>query len=259
MNKQAYRIYEGEELERQRLDDLAAVFDPGSVAVLDPLVQPGQRCLEVGTGGGSIARWLAERVGPAGSVVATDIDLQFMGDPPPNVDLRRHDVTADELPAHHFDLAHARGVLQHLDRRDDALRNMVAATRPGGWVVIEDADFAPWDGDQVPEPFATVARALNDAYVLVSGHDRYLGRRLLAFLEDAGLADLDARGSVITMHGGTPSAEWYVRGIERAGPSLAAAGIVDEQLLRDAIAQAREPDFRVLAPFAIAAWGRVPS
>ncbi|MEV7285058.1 hypothetical protein AB0O01_10950 [Streptomyces sp. NPDC093252] len=33
----------------------------------------GMRCLEVGAGGGSIARWLAGRVAPGGSVLATDI------------------------------------------------------------------------------------------------------------------------------------------------------------------------------------------
>ena len=36
-------------------------------------VGEGWRCLEVGAGAGSIARWLAERVGPTGAVVAVDI------------------------------------------------------------------------------------------------------------------------------------------------------------------------------------------
>ena len=50
---------------------------------------------EVGGGGGSIARWLADRVSPSGRVVATDIDtrhLDALGDP--RIDMRHHDVRA---------------------------------------------------------------------------------------------------------------------------------------------------------------------
>ena len=216
MAKQAYRVDEGAELEQERLGELATVFDGGSTRVLEHFVQPGDRCLEVGTGGGSIARWLADRVGQSGSVVATDVDLQFAGEPPANVELRRHDITTDDLPDASFDLAHARGVLQHLERRDDALRRMVAATRPGGWVIVEDADFVTFEGPDTPEPFASVARVLNDAYAAMSGHDRYLGRHLLGFLEGAGLTEVAADGRVFTMHGATPSAG-VVRPRDRAG------------------------------------------
>jgi ubiquinone/menaquinone biosynthesis C-methylase UbiE len=40
---------------------------------LAPFVQPGAKCLEVGPGGGSIARWLAARVGERGHVTALDL------------------------------------------------------------------------------------------------------------------------------------------------------------------------------------------
>ena len=41
-------------------------------------MRPGWRCLEIGAGRGSMATWLAERVGPAGQVVATDIDTRYL-------------------------------------------------------------------------------------------------------------------------------------------------------------------------------------
>jgi SAM-dependent methyltransferase len=50
------------------------------------------------------------------------------------------DVTADPPPTETFDLVHARLVLVHLKNRAGALRVMIAALRPGGWLVIEDAD-----------------------------------------------------------------------------------------------------------------------
>jgi SAM-dependent methyltransferase len=234
------------------------MFDPATTAVLERLVRPGDHVLEVGVGGGSIARWLAERTVPAGRVTATDIDLQFAGEPPANLDLLEHDITADPLPDVSFDVAHARGVLQHLDQRDAALERMVAATKPGGWVVVEDADFWTFESQPIPEPLRTVCQTMQDAYTEMSGHDRYLGRRLVPFLRAAGLVDVDADGHVFAMHGGQPSAEWYFLGVARAGPALVAAGMFDEDTFATALAQARDPEFVVLSPIAVAAWGRRP-
>jgi SAM-dependent methyltransferase len=257
-DKTAYRVEEGADLEARRLEFLGAMFDPATTAVLERLVRPGDRVLEVGVGGGSIARWLAERVGPDGHVVATDIDLRFAGEPPANLELRQHDITSDAFDDVSFDVAHARGVLQHLDRREGALGRMVGTTKRGGWVIAEDADFSTFESQPVPEPLATVCRTMQDAYTEMSGHDRYLGRRLVPLLRDAGLVDVQADGHVFTMHGAQPSAEWYFLGIARAGPALVGAGMFDEDTLAAALAQARDPQLAVLSPIAVAAWGRRP-
>ena len=66
-----------QEAEDDRLDLLEHIFDPLSRRRRD-LVQPGWRCLEVGAGRGSMAVWLAQRVGESGHVVATDIDLTYL-------------------------------------------------------------------------------------------------------------------------------------------------------------------------------------
>ena len=58
---------------RARYAALSALFDAGTRQhLLDRELAPGWRCLEVGAGGGSIARWLGQRVGPTGRVIATD-------------------------------------------------------------------------------------------------------------------------------------------------------------------------------------------
>ena len=51
--------------EDDRLGLLEDIFDPLSRRRRE-LVQPGWRCLEVGAGRGSMAVWLAERVGASG-------------------------------------------------------------------------------------------------------------------------------------------------------------------------------------------------
>src|SRR5690348_6241466 len=77
----------------QRFVSLAALFDPVTARNLDGTgVSEGWRCLEVGTGGGSIAGWLADRVGGSGHVLATDLDLDKFGAARPNVEPRQHNI-----------------------------------------------------------------------------------------------------------------------------------------------------------------------
>jgi hypothetical protein len=67
---------------RQRLGALEARLDPGTIQLLDALGNLEEwRCLEVGAGAGSIASWLAHRVGPRGHVLATDLDLRHCAGP----------------------------------------------------------------------------------------------------------------------------------------------------------------------------------
>ncbi len=67
----------------------------------------GHRCRRRRT----IATWLAERVGPTGSVLATDLKPQHIPGRA-NLESREHDVRTDDLPGS-FDLIHARLVLMH--------------------------------------------------------------------------------------------------------------------------------------------------
>ena len=246
--------------ESVRHGHLASNFDAGSARLLTKVgLAEGWHVLEVGAGGGSLARWISEQVGPQGRVMATDIDVQFMGEQPDNVIVRRHDIAVDKLPPEHFDLVHARAVLQHVPEREQALANMVAATKPGGWVVVEDVDWLVFDHQELPEPFATLQRAVRSGSAARTGYDGSWGRRMLGALRDAGLVDVDSKGKVVTMHGGTPSAEWYVLALERARPALVEAGILPADVVDAALAQARRPDFVVLGPLSISAWGRRPS
>ena len=50
---------------RQRLASIEAQYDPITIRSLERCdIAGGWQCLEVGAGGGSIATWLCERVGP---------------------------------------------------------------------------------------------------------------------------------------------------------------------------------------------------
>ena len=115
------RRYFAEELdsigEHERLAVLAGNYDPGTFRLLEHCgVAPGWRCAEVGAGSGSVAAWLADAVGPEGSVVAFDIDtshLDHLG-PRSNVEVREHDIVTEPIGDARFDLVHTRLVIEHL-------------------------------------------------------------------------------------------------------------------------------------------------
>src|SRR5689334_15784779 len=119
---------------RARLKAAEDLLDEGTQRVLDRIgVATGWQCLEIGAGGGSIARWLADRVGPQGRVVATDIstrDLDRSGRQ--NLEVRQHDIVNDPLETDTYDLVHARLLLEHLPARDVAFRKLVESLKPGG-------------------------------------------------------------------------------------------------------------------------------
>ncbi len=153
----------------KRFDALSVLYDRDTIRHLENRgVSEGWSCLEVGGGGGSIAAWLAERVGSTGSVLVTDVDpryLEFLR--AQNVEVRRHNIATDPLPERAFDLIHVRLVLMHVREREQALARLVAALKPGGWLVDEEYDSASLLPDPTVNPsevFLETQRALMRAF-----------------------------------------------------------------------------------------------
>jgi ubiquinone/menaquinone biosynthesis C-methylase UbiE len=259
---QSYRINDDPDQvrrEQDRLRMLARVADSRTRrALVDVGIAPGWHCVDVGSGAGSIAAWMAEQVGPAGRVLSLDVDTRFQPASAGVVEVRAIDVTSEPIGENEFDLVHARALLQHLAQREAVLDAMVAAAKPGGWIVVSDIDWIQYDAQPVPEPFATLSRILRDLSSSQNGYDGTWGRMLIDAFTARGLADVDGRGEVWTMRGGTDSAEWYVAALERALDVLPAEVFPAGFDPRIAIAQAREPSFAILSPISVTAWGRKP-
>jgi len=248
--------------ERERLRLLEDSFDPGTFRWLDQLgVGSGWRCLEVGAGGGSVARWLADRVGPSGHVVATDLRIdQLAGHSVPNLEVRVHNIITDSIENAHYDLIHLRFVLNNLaDHRATLLPKLIGALRPGGWLLIEDPDFASFDGCLRDAP-ADLARWYYDWVSMLRKHvgvELYAGRRTLHELRAAGLVEVGSEGRVIMVGEGASSIEALAAAMEQTMPVLEPHGLSTAQgeaFLRFM----RSSGFRAVSWVQMAGWGRRP-
>jgi SAM-dependent methyltransferase len=246
---------------RWHFDGLSRVFDPGTIRYLSERgVGAGWRCLEAGAGGGSIARWLAERVGPDGYVLATDIDTRFLESLQiANLEVRCHDLGADPLPQTTFDLVHARLVLAHIAQREEALARLAAALKPGGWLMVEEFGPAAWDASLQFEPGATppLAYQLLDQVARASGVLRY-GPFLPARMQALGLSDIDAEGQVFRWTGGSPGTWIIAKGMQQLRAEILATGQITEQQFEADLNRLDDPTVAFPSPLMWAVWGRRP-
>jgi SAM-dependent methyltransferase len=261
----AYTFDNAATAERDRLTALETVFDPGTRRHLrERGLREGWHCLEVGGGGGSITRWLAETVGVRGSVLVTDLNTRFLDElARPNLTVRRHDITTDQVPEAAFDLVHLRMVLQHLPERRAVLRKPAAALRPGGWLVVEDMDFGAVVADPVVgEREANIFHRLMDGHVRLSANPHFdpdHGRQLLRLLEEMGLRGVDAEGRAFVWRGGSPGATAWRLSIGHLRDRLIGSGVVMETELERGLALLTDAAFLAVSPIMMAAWGQRPA
>jgi SAM-dependent methyltransferase len=244
--------------ESRRLELLQQRLDPLTIRRIQRLpLAPNARCLEVGGGRSSIARWLCELVGPDGQVTATDLDTRFLATLGcANLKVLRHDVRTEDFPNPEgsFDLIHARAVLMHLGGRMSILQRIASWLAPGGWLLIEDSDFGLWMGDYDPL-WAAHPRAWHEAFPNGSLSQ---GRALLRQIHRLGLQEVGADGELDIVQPGTELAEFYRLSLAAvAGASIAAGALTADEA--DWLARrVDQPDFLACGFVHIGAWGRRP-
>jgi SAM-dependent methyltransferase len=258
---QGYAYDHAWSMERVRLAGLEVALDPGTREHLTRLgAGPGVRCLEIGAGGGSVAFWLAERVAPGGTVVATDLDTGFLEAEAvghPGLEVLRHDITAEELPGG-FDLVHARWLVEWLPDKHLALQRMMSALRPGGQLLIEEPDYVTIYGAGEP--------AVRHVFIAAMAHlestcpvEVEYGRRAMGDLAAVGLVEVQAEGRCPIVRGGSPLAADFLRlTIEKLRDPVLAAGTVTGEEFAQAVAALQDPNTTVVSPMTVAAWGRRP-
>ena len=136
--------------DQSRLDLIHAVYGRVSKLGLEAAAISGvSRAADIGCGTGTVSRWMAERMGASGRVVAIDIA-------PEQIDVARSVAAAPGAASIHyavgsayeptleenaFDLVFCRLVLCHLKEPGKAVAQMARLLRPGGRLVLVDLDL----------------------------------------------------------------------------------------------------------------------
>ena len=247
----------------KRLRALAELFDPSTFRHIERIgIARGWHCWEVGAGGPTGAAWLAERVGVEGSVLATDIDLSWITGPGQrSFKVRRHEVGAEAPPPGPFDLVHARLVLVHVPRRAEVVSELIAVLRPGGWLLVEDADpglqpLACLDEYGDEQRLANKIRRDVRTLMVQRGADLAYGRTLPRVLRQGGLVEVEADAYFpIT----SPSCTVLERAtVEQTRDRLVTEAIATAEEIERHLAALASGELDVATSPMISAWGRKP-
>ena len=239
--------------------DAVAEWKERSFGLLEP--RPGAHLLDVGCGTGDDVLALADRVRPGGRATGIDASAAMIEEARRRAG-SRDDVAfavgdAARLPLADaaVDGCRAERTLQHVERPGLAVAEMARVTRPGGWVVAAEPDWATLviDADD-----REVTRA-----VAASATDRVrsgaVGRTLRGLLVGAGLGEVGvaARTLVVTDRGAAETLLDIGGAAERAvDAGLIAADRAAAWI--SALDQAAAADRFLAALTAFMAWGRVP-
>jgi len=247
----------------ERFDALSVLFNPSTFRHARALgLAPGWRVWEVGAGGPSVPTWLAEQVGRDGRVLATDIDTSWIPGGDVGYEVRRHDVGAQPPPAEHFDLVHARLVLVHVPQRAQALAAIVAALRPGGWLLLEEADPAlqPLVCPDESGPEQRLANKLKHGFrtlLTERGVDLAYGRTLPRRLRGAGL--ICVQSAAYFPMGGPACTDLERATVEQVRDHLVAAALATEDEIEQHLATVATGQLDLATSPMISAWAQKPT
>ncbi len=247
--------------ELQRLQMLERIFDAGTQRrMLATGLTTGWHCLEVGAGAGSIVRWLEQRVGPSGKVVALDTNPRFLrGSSMSNIEILQGDICDAELPLAMFDLVHARYLLIHIADYRTAFERMLRCVKPGGWVVIEEPDFesarAITGPDEDKAAFGRVTHAIERMFTSL-GMDYALGAKLPALFQQQDLTQLTVEHEGHLSAGGGAVAQLMKVSAEQLREKYVATGLVTEADIEQYCRFADDPDAWAIyyATVAVTGW-----
>lgn len=261
----------GSQTEQQRLLSQAQDYELHARTLLAKIkIQQGWRVVDIGCGPIGILDLLSESVGPHGEVIGLEREARFVEMARlevakrglRNVKIVQADALHSGLERNSFDLVHERLVMINLAARDMLLFEMVALTRPGGTVVLEDVDNVSW----LCEPAHPSWNVLLDTFHAVhkaGGGDAFVGRRLCTYLRSAGLINVQSNVHVEMIGLAQYRRTHLVSLVDSIRDKVVAMGLLTDKELTDhrnaLLNHLRNPDTTVVDKLLIQAWGQKPS
>jgi SAM-dependent methyltransferase len=254
--------------DKARLDLIHAVYGPVSVRGLEAArIGECTRVADVGCGTGTIARWIADRVGPAGSVDAIDVAPDQVAvarsTPSPqgagSITYHVGSVYELGLPEESFDLVFCRLLLCHLQDPDRAVAQMAGLLTDGGRLVLVDMDMRTTCTMPPCAHYRTLLEEVVPVLEAKLGVDYAVGVRLHELMLTAGLrTEFIATDQPVFRDG--PEKLLWERTWAAALPNAVASGAVDaaeaEALIAGAAQHTASDDVWVAAAKMFAVVGR---
>ena len=257
--------------EIQRLKTQAAILRPTTERLLRSAgIGPGMRVLDLGCGAGDVAILAAELVGPSGSVVGIDRNLQVLEVAAERAQIAgRRKIAFEQMSAEDFvdgdlfDLVVGRYTLIHQSDPIAMLRAAARLVRPGGAVAFHELRLREECHSLPNVPlWEMIDKLIRMAFLSALPHYD-AGDRLIQHFCDAGLPQPDLFCETYVWGGSdAPHYGWMVDTLRSLLPQLERIGIVMahsieietlELRFREAVVTAHS---QVSGPSQICAWGQ---
>ena len=158
--------------------------------------------LEVGCAQGIRTKIMA-RANPNLEVIGMDRSAELLPQTSggiPNLRFLEGDLYQAPFPENSFDFIYARLVFMHLKDPVAALTSLQKILKPGGRILIEDADRDCMFFEPAPNTFAPFWKKIQSAQRALGG-DPNVGRKLVPYLKEVGLESVQSEVQPIFGHG----------------------------------------------------------
>jgi SAM-dependent methyltransferase len=195
-----------------------------------------------------------------GKIVAVDLEPRFVeGIKKPNLEIRRQDITKDKLEPETYDLIHTRVVLMHVLDRPAALNNMLAALKPNGWLLLEEADFSTFNTGKMEtierDTIQRLAAASKQTIVNLGG-DPELGTKLPFLMQNADLQKIDTDTNTAMFRGDSDRSQIWRMAIAQITSKLLETELVNRSDLARFFDLIVREDMWMMDYAIVAAWGQ---
>lgn len=246
MTTVSYRSFTGTAAENYERYFVPKIATPVSVALLEVAgVQQGERVLDVACGTGLIARLAAGSVGPSGTVTGLDLSPDMINvaraESPSTIAWHVHDATSLPFPDDTYDVVLCQMGLMFMQDRHAAVAEMRRVTAAGGRVAVNTPGV-------IQPLFALMEQALVDhisadlggfVQAVFSMHDP---EGVASLLRDAGLADVTAAASTVTLNLGAPvEFLWQYINLTPMGPLVAQASTRAQEAMERQVVTSWQP------------------
>ena len=143
---QEYKSRTPEEMAKQFEEPSRPVFRYRAAITGLMQLKPGMTAADIGAGSGFLARTIAQKVGPSGTAIATELDpgiVAYMNDRAraeglANFSAVKGQPTSTGLPPASLDAAAVVNAYSSFDRPKEMLQSIAEAVKPGGLLLIVD-------------------------------------------------------------------------------------------------------------------------